>query len=176
MVGRNLIKYPHKVTTWPEDLITAKILWSSVGSIPNAKYVCANVKSFYLNMPMKHFEYMWMPIKLILKSFIDKYDLWHKTKDGFVYMEIRKGMYRLHAGILANQLLKKRLANCWYYKVPQSPSQWRHHTWPIQVTQLLMTLVSNRSTNKMQNITKCPQRPLQRGSWSDWLTVLWKHT
>ncbi len=64
-VGGNLIEYPSEVTTLTSDLVTAKILWKSVVSPPNAKYVCADVKRCYLNIPMECFEYMCMPIKLI---------------------------------------------------------------------------------------------------------------
>ncbi len=41
------------------------------------------------------------------QSFIDDYDLQCKTKDGFVYMEIRKGMYGLPwTSILATNWLQ----------------------------------------------------------------------
>ena len=54
---------------------------------------------------------MRMPIKLIPQEFIDLYDLNTKVKNGYVYIEIQKGMYGLpQAGILANKLLKTRLA------------------------------------------------------------------
>ena len=43
---------------------------------------------------------------------IEEYQLADKaTKDGFVFVEIRKGMYGLpQAGLLAQQLLEERLA------------------------------------------------------------------
>ncbi len=67
---------------------------------------------------MDLFEYMLKPIKLN-----------HTIKDGYFYMEIRKGMYGLsQVGFLANQLRKKQLANYGYYKVPQTPDLWKHHT------------------------------------------------
>ena len=34
-----------------------------------------------------------MPIKLIPQEFIDLYDLEPKVKNGYVYMEIQRGMY-----------------------------------------------------------------------------------
>ena len=45
------------------------------------------------------------------KDFIDKYNLQAKvTPDGYIYCEIRRGMYGLlQAGILAQQLLEKQL-------------------------------------------------------------------
>ena len=54
---------------------------------------------------------MKMSIDLIPQEFRDEYDLDSKAKGGYVYMEIQKGMYGLpQVGILANKLLKKRLA------------------------------------------------------------------
>ena len=47
-------------------------------------------------------------------------------------MEIRRGMYGLpQAGILANQLLKKRLARQGYYEQPHTPGLWKHSSRPV---------------------------------------------
>ncbi len=43
-------------------------------------------------------------------------------------MDIRKGMYGPLAGILAIQLLKKRLVKYDYYEVQYTPALWKHHT------------------------------------------------
>jgi hypothetical protein len=52
--------------------------------------------------------------------------------DGWVYIEIRKGMYGLkQAGVLANQLLQKRLAPFGYYPARHTPGMWLHKTRPI---------------------------------------------
>ncbi len=65
-VGENLIEYSYDITTLTEDFVTTKILWKSVSSTPpKCKLLCADVKRFYLNTPMEHFEYMPMQIKLI---------------------------------------------------------------------------------------------------------------
>jgi hypothetical protein len=47
-------------------------------------------------------------------------------------MEIFKGMYGLpQAGILANKLLKKRLARHGYFKQPHTHGLWKHDSRPI---------------------------------------------
>ncbi len=47
-------------------------------------------------------------------------------------MEIRKGMYGLpQAGILANKLLKKRLALHGYFEQPHTPGLWKHISHPV---------------------------------------------
>jgi hypothetical protein len=51
---------------------------------------------------------MKIPIALLPDDIIEHYQLHKKVLDGYVYMEIRKGVYRLpQAGILANKLLKE---------------------------------------------------------------------
>jgi hypothetical protein len=54
---------------------------------------------------------MKMPLRLISNNIIVHYRLHEKAVDGYVHMEIRKGMYSLpHAGIRANKLLELHLA------------------------------------------------------------------
>jgi hypothetical protein len=50
---------------------------------------------------------MKIPIALLPKDITKHYQLREKVLDGYVYIEIRKGMYGLpQAGILANKILK----------------------------------------------------------------------
>ncbi len=63
-----------------------------------------------------------MPLQLIPEDIIEHYRLCKKAVDGYVYMEIRKGMYGLtQAGILANKLLKLQLARHGYFKQLHTP-------------------------------------------------------
>ena len=49
-------------------------------------------------------------MNLISQEFIDMYDLALKVKNGYVYIEIQRGIYDLPQDvILANNLLKERL-------------------------------------------------------------------
>ena len=99
------------------------------------KYACADIKSFYLETPLDRPEYTRMPLALIPKEFQDAYNLKEKAKNGFVYMEINKGMYGLpQAGILAHKLLKKRLARYGYFEPPHTPGLWKHVSRPIAFT------------------------------------------
>jgi hypothetical protein len=135
-VGGNLIKYPGEVTTQTADMTTSKLLWNSVFSTPNAKYCCTDVKNFYLETPMERYEYMCLPVHLIPDEFLQAYHLQDKIYyKGYLYLEIRKGMYGLsQAGILANQLLRKRLAPHGYTEAKHTPGLWTHHTRPITFT------------------------------------------
>ena len=120
--GGNLIIYPGELTTRAVDLTTSKILWNSTISTKGAKYICIDIKCFYLNTPLDRFEYMRFPISMFPQHIIDQYNLMAHVLDGYIYVEIRKAIYGLpQAGILANKLLKKRLRLEGYYEVAHTP-------------------------------------------------------
>ena len=135
-VGGNLLKYPGVVKTETSSLTTSKIHWNSTISTPGAKYMCADVKNFYLNTPMARYEYMRMHISLIPDEIIEEYKLLEKVDDkGFVYMEIRRSMYGLkQAGKLSNDLLVQRLAKHGYHPSKITDGYWKHDTRPISFT------------------------------------------
>jgi hypothetical protein len=63
---------------------------------------------------------------------VETYNLKALAVDGWVYIEIRKGMYGLkRAGLLANRLLQKRLAPFGYYPARHTPGLWLHKSRPI---------------------------------------------
>ena len=132
-VGGNLINYPGRVSTNTADITTAKCLWNSTISKKHAKFMCDDVKNFYLNTPMDRPEYMKIPIDLIPPEIIIEYKLLDLVHEGYVYIEINKGMYGLpQAGLLANKLLGKRLAKYGYYQSRHTPGLWKHAWRPIQ--------------------------------------------
>jgi hypothetical protein len=78
-------------------------------------------------------------MKMLLSRFpeeiIQKYNLKALAVDGWVYIEIRKGMYVLkQAGLLANQLLQTCLAPFGYYPARHTPGLWLHKARPISFT------------------------------------------
>ena len=76
-----------------------------------------------------------MALDLFPEEFQEAYNLKSKAKNGYVDMETLKGMYGLpQAGILANKLLKKRLARHGYFEMPQTPGLWQHVSRPISFT------------------------------------------
>ncbi len=71
---------------------------------------------------MERHEFMQMPIELITQAFFDKYNLLPKVQNGYVYMQIIKGMYGLpQAGMLGNKLLKECLQEHGYYELMHIP-------------------------------------------------------
>ena len=69
-----------------------------------------DIKNFYLNTPMDRYEYLRLKLNELPDDVIEEYGLKDKaTPDGFVFVEVRKGIYGLpQAGILAQKLLEER--------------------------------------------------------------------
>jgi hypothetical protein len=72
---------------------------------------------------------MWLPISILPLDIIEKYYLTRLAVNGWVYLEIHKGMYGLkQAGLLANQLLQKMLKPFGCYPARHTPGLWLHNT------------------------------------------------
>ena len=125
--GGNVIDYPHELITRTADLTTTKIMWSSTISTEGAKYASSDAKNFYLVTPLDDLDYMRILAALVPESFIKKYNLKDKIKNGYIYMRIIRGIYGLpQSGRLANHLPKKRLEGHRYHKVPHAPGLFRY--------------------------------------------------
>jgi hypothetical protein len=131
-VGSNLINYPLELTIPTADMVSSKILWNSGISTKDARFAGADIENMYLKTPLDWYEYMKMPIALFPTDIIEHYRLNEKVLGGYVYMEIRKGMYGLpQAGVLANKLPKERLARHGYFEEPHTPGLWKHVSRPV---------------------------------------------
>jgi hypothetical protein len=71
MVGGNLIEYPEDVSTATADTTTAKMVMKSTILTPNAKFMCADIKDFYLETPVARYECMRLPIALTPLEIVD---------------------------------------------------------------------------------------------------------
>jgi hypothetical protein len=104
--GGNLINYPGELSTQTADLTTSKLMWNSILSTAGAKYMCLDIKNFYLMAPFDRFEYMKMPIDLFPEWIVKQYKLMKHVLNGFIYLEMQRAVWGLpQAGILANKLL-----------------------------------------------------------------------
>ena len=82
-----------------------------------ARFVCFDVKNFYLGTPLNRPDYARIHLKDIPQDFIAEYNLTTYERDGWMYFCICKGFYGLsQAGKLAKNLLHKRLAEKYYYE------------------------------------------------------------
>ena len=71
-VGGNLIHFLGDVTTPTADIRTAKLIFNSVISTKNSKFMCAYIANFYLNNPMDRYEYMKLPLDIIPEEIIQQ--------------------------------------------------------------------------------------------------------
>ena len=125
-VGGDSINYPDDCGTPTADLLTVKLLLNSVISTKNAKFMTLDIKNFYLNTPMSRYEYLRHRLDNFPEDVIAQYNLKDiVTSDGHVYIEVRKGMYGLpQAGLLAQELLEKRLEKHGYTQSKNTPGFW----------------------------------------------------
>ena len=131
-VGSNLVDYPGNVSTPTADMTTAKLIMNDTVSNPNATYHCFDISNFYLNTPMARYEYMRIHVWAIPDCIMTQYNLLPLVYNGFVLVEIRKGMYGLtQAGLIAYECLVYHLAKYGYYPCRHTHGLWRHHTRPI---------------------------------------------
>jgi hypothetical protein len=134
-VGGDILDYYGDVATSTADITTFKILINNTLSTKDAAMMMMDIKNYYLGTPLPQFEYRKMLLSRFPEEIIQKYNLNALAVDGWVYIEIRKGMYGLkQAGFLANQLLQTRLAPFGYYPARHTPGLWLHKTRPISFT------------------------------------------
>jgi hypothetical protein len=134
-VGGDILDYSGDGATSAADITTFKILINSTLSTEDAAMMMMDIKNYYLGTPLPRFEYMNILLSRFPEEIIQKYNLNAVAIDGWVYIEIRKGMHGLkQAGLLANQLLQTRLEPFGFYPARHTPGLWLHKTRPISFT------------------------------------------
>jgi hypothetical protein len=134
-VGGDKLEYSGDIATSTADITTFKILINTSLSTNDTSIMMIDIKNYYLGTPLPRFEYMKMLISRFPEEIIQKYNLHALAVDGWVYIEIRKGMYGFkQAGLLSNQLLQTLLAPFGYYPARHTPRLWSHKTRPVSFT------------------------------------------
>ena len=132
IIGVNRITFPGDVGTPTESLELAKLVFNSVLSRPVAKFTTFDIYNFYLQAPLDRPEYIQVRLSDIPDEFAQEYNLLAYARDGWVYFEIRSGIYGLpQPGMFSNKLLEERLNKAGYYQCPTTPGLWRHKWRPI---------------------------------------------
>lgn len=108
--GGDRIDYPDDVDTKTADLTTATLLINNTIFTKNAHYTTADLKDLFLGMPMQEersYKYMRIPhVDMIPQAIINQHNLMPLIHNGFMHLEIRRGMYGLpQACRLANNQL-----------------------------------------------------------------------
>ena len=134
VAGGDRINYPGEVATPTADMLVAKMLFNSVVSTPGARFMTMDISNFYLMNPMKRPEYIRQKLNDIPDEIIREYKLRDLAdRNGNVYLMATKGMYGFpHSGLIANELLAKRLNKHGYFQSKLVPGLWAHRTRPIQ--------------------------------------------
>ena len=132
-VGGDKLTYDDDTTAPSAQLTETKLLLNSVISDHKrngARFATADIKNFYLNNPLKQFQYMKIHRTDIPSEVWDEYNMeQHVDTNGFIHFEIQKGMYGLkEAGIVAWTALKQHLHKYGYTPVNLTTGLWRHAT------------------------------------------------
>jgi hypothetical protein len=116
-----------------------------------------DIKNYYLGTPLPQFEYTEMQLSCFPNEIIQKYNLNALAVDGWVHIEIRKGMYGLkQAGLLANQLLKTRLVPFGYYP-SRHTRDYGYKRLSQSLSHLLLTISQlNTLVSNMRSISGTP--------------------
>ncbi|EJK68827.1 hypothetical protein THAOC_09958 [Thalassiosira oceanica] len=119
-LGGNRIKYPGDVGTPTADMLLFKILLNSVVSTPGAKFMTIDISNFYLNTPMKRFEYVKLALSDIPEEVITEYNLHEKAVRPSTSRHPRAGASREAPEAHG------------YYQSPLVHGLWLHKWRPIQ--------------------------------------------
>jgi hypothetical protein len=66
----------------------AKLHWNSVISTPPAKYMCLDIKNFYLMACLEYYKYMQMPLLLFPEWIQIQYNMKTLVYKGYVHLEM----------------------------------------------------------------------------------------
>jgi hypothetical protein len=133
VAGGDRVHYPYNAGMPTADLLTIKLLIKSIILTPGTRFFTMDIKNFYLCMPMSRYEYMQLKLLDMPEDVIAHYKLLNiATLDRYVYCEICQGMYGLpQAGIIAQELLAKRLKEHGYSQSETTPGLWKHKWCPV---------------------------------------------
>ncbi len=73
--GGKLIHCNKELSVPTAGLETVKLYWNSVASTAMAKYMCIDLKNFYLTAKLEYYEYMTIPLAYFPPWIVDQYNL-----------------------------------------------------------------------------------------------------
>ena len=115
-----------------------KLHVNSAISDVTSRYMCMDVKYFYLKKHMDREEYIMICISMITQEFVEKCNLAEKAHSGYIHARVTKGMYVLsQAGQIGNDALVKHLEPYVYHPSSNPTRLWKHNSLPINFTLLV---------------------------------------
>ena len=134
-VGGDKLTFNGDTATQCASITTAKIIINSVISTDGARFGVIDIKNMYYGSPMDEYEYMRIRFDEIPQEIKIQYNLQALEHNGWIYLQIRKGMPGLkQAGKIANLRLTKHLERYGYHATARTPSLWVHKSRPISFT------------------------------------------
>ncbi len=113
----------------------AKIHWNSVINTLGTRFMCLDIKNFYLTACLEYYKYMQMPLTLFPEWIQIQYNMKTLAYNGYVHLEMRCAVWGLpQAGIIANKKLRRKLAPFGYFEHVNMPDLWYHESCPISFT------------------------------------------
>jgi hypothetical protein len=134
-------------------MVSSKLLWNSTISPPGARFAGADIRNMYLDTPLDCYENIKIPLALLPTDIIEHYNLLDKALNGYVYVEIHKGMY---GPPQVGLLLKKQLPNMGTTNNLTPLVYESMNLAPSGSTLLLMTLGSNTLERTTYNTSMMP--------------------
>ena len=86
VVGGNLINSTGELSMPTASINMAKLHWNSVVSTALEKYMCIDIKSFYLSSALEYYKYMEIPYALFPQWIIERYGLEEHVHDGYIFL------------------------------------------------------------------------------------------
>jgi hypothetical protein len=128
--GGDKRNYPGDPSAPTVSMLDAKIHINS--TISDAKHgahhLGLDIKNYFLCTPMAYYQYIRVPQLVIPQEVWNDYQI-HIADDGYVYLEVRLGMYGLkEAAIITFNQLVQKLAPSGYEPMAFTPGFWRHCT------------------------------------------------
>jgi hypothetical protein len=133
--GGNLIQCNLEISVRTADINTTKLHWNSIVSMKKARYMCLDIKFFYLTAALEYFEYMHIPLSYFPAWTMEQYNLNKHAYNGYIYIKMQRAVWGLpQAGIFGNKRLRRKLAPLGYSECVNMPGLWHHENQPISFT------------------------------------------
>ena len=102
------------------------------------RYMCMEIKYFYLKNKMDTAEYIMVWISMITQKNVVKYNLKVRAHNGYIFTWLTKGIYGLpQSGRIAHDALIKNLEPHGYRPLSKTPGLWSYYSRPINFTLLV---------------------------------------
>jgi hypothetical protein len=127
-IGGDRVYYPGVTAAFVAHLETIRLQINAAVS-EDAELCTADISDFYLGTPLDRKEYMSISLKHIPSDIQERYNIFDMVHNGYILMEISKGIYGLpQAGKLSQDRLVKHLASYDYIQCVNTPCLFKHKT------------------------------------------------